>query len=180
MAPKLSLINSPQGTDGTRPLLEGGWKQESQCLRLDRQSRDGKGECPTPQGLISMAILPPAQLLEGKAGAPGAGQAPEVFPHHSHLALAMTLRGQGQYQRQNAVLRNRPGICFPGGPKATEIRDLKTGSPGTVWLCSSQCVLNSSWRPLTRHPSTPTPASGGRENTCFTNSHPFTFPARLP
>lgn len=117
-----------------------------------------------------MAILPPAQLLEGKAGAPGAGQAPEAFPHHSHLALAMTLRGQGQYQRQNAVLRNRPGICFPRGPKGMEIRDLKTGSPGTVWLCSSQCVLNSSWRPLTRHPSTPTPASGGRENTCFTSA----------
>lgn len=100
-----------------------------------------------------MATLPPAQLLEGKAGAPGAVQAPEAF--HPHLVLAMTLRGQRQHQRQNAVLRNKPGICFLRGPKATEIRDLKTGSPGTAWLCSSQCFLSFSWRPLTRHPSTP-------------------------
>lgn len=105
-----------------------------------------------------MATLPPAQLLEeGKAGAPGTGQAPEAFPHYSHLALAMTLGGQGQHQRQNAVLRNRPGICFPRGPKATEIRDLKTGSPGTAWLCSSQSVLSSSWRPLGVEDTSPPP-----------------------
>lgn len=114
MAPKLSLISSPQGSDGTRPLLEGGWKQESQCLRLDRQSRDGKGEYPTPQGLISMATLPPAQLLEGKAGAPGAGQSLEAFPHHPHLALTMTLRGHGQHQRQTLRSETSLASAFPG------------------------------------------------------------------
>lgn len=75
------------GREGTRSLVEGGWKQKSLNLRLEMQSRDGKGECHTPgQGLLTAQLLARKAEPAGAAGqarsflsppTPGSGHDPE-------------------------------------------------------------------------------------------------------
>lgn len=106
-----------------------------------------------------MATLPPSQLLEGKAGAPGAGQAPEAFPHHPHLALAMTLRGQQrQHQAERCAQKQAWYLLSPGpqghGDKRPKDKLPRDSLAVLITVCSEFQLEATDPTPLHFHPCT--------------------------